>query len=663
MVPLQHRTEVLMAGVAGWGPEGQPWVPAHLARAYHEALGVSFQSSDPQKYFDVLLYWLTLAWGTEVTSFHLAPEAAAVSFAICDVVTREPTRAANKRYAGAQSGARSTPKKHPPEEKFHNMAVDQEATGGDAQARGVSGDGADEEEGERRPELTHKEPSYKNAQWLRKRPGAPRWTQKICRLLEGLMEADEIAEEVDMGAVVDDLWGILLDCDKAGKDALKTKIKEHKKRQKQKEKKQRKRGAARRRRAGRLQSTRKDIAGPRIRRPHRRVPAAATANRTRRHPGVRGRPEGQREGRRTKGASGVPISRSSSGLTASVTSREKKQETGCAAKGRPKVPAQTVEDLTGGSTGRSSGAKDVRNDFDECKRMPRSRPGHDRTGNQRWTGRGRAPVTSYRKRWRQGTGQISLPLSSGDGTKIHWVAICGRSKDWPGQSACDQATGRERFWSAGCWTSRRLTSRRARRRPCCRLHAWWIKWAGCPRSSGHRIGIWSRPSNSRDQKRTGPPRRSGRRSTTSSKSVTRRAARRTGRLWPRRACPWVTACDARRRGVQWGMGGKVYSFSGRSPGGGGSSWSWGPGDASGCSSLSSLGRSAVSTLTGGHGMGRVRRSERRLSACSRRGWQENDSVARLQEVAGGTAQAHGRPDAEHHALGRMEDPRGRDNVH
>ena len=45
MVPLQHRTEVLMAGVAGWGPEGGGWLPAHMARAYHE--GISFQSSYP----------------------------------------------------------------------------------------------------------------------------------------------------------------------------------------------------------------------------------------------------------------------------------------------------------------------------------------------------------------------------------------------------------------------------------------------------------------------------------------------------------------------------------------------------------------------------------------------------------------------------------------
>ena len=54
------------------------------------------------------------------------------------------------------------------------------------------------------------------------------------------MEADETEAETDMGAFVNDLWKILLDCDKSGKDTLKTKIKEHKKKQKHKEKKQRK---------------------------------------------------------------------------------------------------------------------------------------------------------------------------------------------------------------------------------------------------------------------------------------------------------------------------------------------------------------------------------------------------------------------------------------
>ena len=43
------------------------------------------------------------------------------------------------------------------------------------------------------------------------------------------MEADETEMETDMGAVVRDASKILQECDKSGKDALKTKIKEHKK--------------------------------------------------------------------------------------------------------------------------------------------------------------------------------------------------------------------------------------------------------------------------------------------------------------------------------------------------------------------------------------------------------------------------------------------------
>ena len=119
------------------------------------------------------------------------------------------------------------------------MAVTEDVKGGSTKVGCTAGTGAEEDE-EVRPEMTHKEPSYKNAPWLRKRPGPPGLTQKIRRLLEDLMEADETEAETDMGAVVHDLWRILLDCDKSGKDTLKTKIKEHKKKQKHKEKKQRK---------------------------------------------------------------------------------------------------------------------------------------------------------------------------------------------------------------------------------------------------------------------------------------------------------------------------------------------------------------------------------------------------------------------------------------
>ena len=183
MVPVQHRTKVLMAGVAGWGPEGGALGTAHMARAYHEALRVSFQSADPQKYLDALL--LTLAWGTGITSFSLTPDAAAVSFTICDLVSREPAKTGARKYASTQPGAKATPKKQQQNEKLQSMAVDEEVKGSGAQVGCVAGSEAKEDE-EVRPEMTHKEPSYKNARWLRKRPRAPRWTQKSCRLLEDL---------------------------------------------------------------------------------------------------------------------------------------------------------------------------------------------------------------------------------------------------------------------------------------------------------------------------------------------------------------------------------------------------------------------------------------------------------------------------------------------
>ena len=63
MVPLQHRLEVLMSGVAGWGPGATQWSTPQLARSFHEALGVSFQSPDPQHHMDAMLYGLTMARG------------------------------------------------------------------------------------------------------------------------------------------------------------------------------------------------------------------------------------------------------------------------------------------------------------------------------------------------------------------------------------------------------------------------------------------------------------------------------------------------------------------------------------------------------------------------------------------------------------------------
>ena len=215
-----------------------------MARSFHEALGISFASADPQKYVDILLYGLTLAWGAEVTSFDLPPDAAAVSFAICDQATQEVHKVPQKRQTTTPAKSRSTPKKGGPSGGLIPMQVDDGnigAGGGDAgggegtEAVEGAGDVAQEED----EEMTHKRPSCRLARWLRKRPGAPRWTQKICRLLEGWMESDEDGSEHDLGSMIEELWQVLLDCDKSGKVALKSRIKEHKKKRKAKERKRR----------------------------------------------------------------------------------------------------------------------------------------------------------------------------------------------------------------------------------------------------------------------------------------------------------------------------------------------------------------------------------------------------------------------------------------
>ena len=280
-------------------------------------------------------------------------------------------------------------------------------------------------------------------------------------------------------------------------------------------------------------------------------------------------------GKRSEKAKRAPTSRSSSGSMASATSRARNQATGYVAKGRPKAPAQTVVAITSGSTERSLAARGDRSDFAGYSRRPRTEPRHSGRST-RWSGRGRKLETSSRRCWMQGMGQPSPPRPSGDGTKMLWMAIYGRSKGWREWNECGLAMGREQSWSPDCWRLRRLTSRRALLRPSCWRHAWWKKWARCPQWYDRPTGVWSWPSSCKGPKRTGPLRRSGRRSTTSSESAMCPEACRTGRLSPWHACQWGTACDAQRQGALWDKGGRASSFWGQSPEGGGQQQELGP---------------------------------------------------------------------------------------
>ena len=122
------------------------WGFANMARAYHEALGISFPSTNPHKCLDVLLYELSFASRTEVISRNLASSVATLSFAMCDLVSRDPASKGSRKTAGTQLGASFTPKKQPPNEKFQGMAMDEKARRDNTQVSGALRVGADKDD-------------------------------------------------------------------------------------------------------------------------------------------------------------------------------------------------------------------------------------------------------------------------------------------------------------------------------------------------------------------------------------------------------------------------------------------------------------------------------------------------------------------------------------
>ena len=176
------------------------------------------------------------------------------------------------------------------------MAIDDKAGGEHAPQVLIQGSGAEDDDGQQ--ETSYKDPSNSNARWLRKRLGAQRRTPKLCCLLESLMKAEETEAETEVGAILEDIWKILLHCDKSGKDALRNKFKEHRKKRKQKEKRRHKK---QRRKIRRPENPPKRVRGgescPAL--THRRpTTAATTATQTHRPPGVQAHSRGPQRIRR-----------------------------------------------------------------------------------------------------------------------------------------------------------------------------------------------------------------------------------------------------------------------------------------------------------------------------------------------------------------------------
>ena len=162
--------------------------------------------------------------GVEIQSFHLPPEHLHASFAMLGVLTdveREamsPQRGTpagdhqNHQNAGKIPRGRLRP-------AGTSMPVQEDNTDGEEDEVGDEGDEA---------RVTHRVVTAKVAKMMRKRPGALWWTQKLCRMLDRWL-SDEDDEERTVEGLTRQVWDAILDGDKAGKDELKTKIKDKRK--------------------------------------------------------------------------------------------------------------------------------------------------------------------------------------------------------------------------------------------------------------------------------------------------------------------------------------------------------------------------------------------------------------------------------------------------
>ena len=70
---------------------------------------------------------------------------------------------------------------------------------------------------------------------VRKRKGAPKWVRKLSKMVETM--AKNSAEEVPMGVIAQEIWGVIMELDKDGRRLLKDKAKNRKQREREKKKK------------------------------------------------------------------------------------------------------------------------------------------------------------------------------------------------------------------------------------------------------------------------------------------------------------------------------------------------------------------------------------------------------------------------------------------
>ena len=197
-IPVEYCSTDLLSGTAAWTTSTKLNTTS-LSRIFFEQLGVTTVNSSFVYYRDAFLFGMMLTWGLEIQSFDLSREQSAASFALLQRLssTKPPPRPEPMaRVIGPQDGTDFA--EHPPWKPRYDKFM------------------------------------AKNSKRLRKRTGATRWTQKICKALErylrGMQEVPDdgygpahpaLEMQVQLGSgLAEDIWAVVLDCDDPGRRAL-----------------------------------------------------------------------------------------------------------------------------------------------------------------------------------------------------------------------------------------------------------------------------------------------------------------------------------------------------------------------------------------------------------------------------------------------------------
>ena len=241
-IPEEHRSNVLTAGYNVW-INSSHLTTTRGAVLFKQMLNVLMVSSTFQYYKDCFLFALSVSWDVDVQRFDLTPDQSQAAFAYVDIMRQaqrvSPLRDGpwrGKRWASAGNNA-----------------------GDGAQRETQAGKHEGPTEGARYGEQTYADDKYAlspgHLKDLRKRAGACRLTQKLCRVLESyLRHLPEAASEAVRAAGHDGgadasmlgsegdpllhwelalaIWETILKCDDDAKSVHKDKARNAKKKEK-----------------------------------------------------------------------------------------------------------------------------------------------------------------------------------------------------------------------------------------------------------------------------------------------------------------------------------------------------------------------------------------------------------------------------------------------